>query len=123
MMVDISTFKVFLQTSKYDLQKSYTNLEIEDYKSSTKTLARDTLKRIDRDHHLQQEFEKILQQEKEISNWYFWKDINKILEMDKNDQKVVFSFLQKIVRDYLNVNSPHQVKKKILLFFLISFSF
>jgi hypothetical protein len=82
------------------------------------TPLRDILKRIKKDLYLQQQFEKILNQEKNISYWYFWKDINNIIEMQIKETNQFFSLFQKISRDYLNEESPHEVFIYIYLFIL-----
>ena len=132
MILDVSAFKVSLQnfekTSSYNPQEKKAKFSLmfskdkkekkeEEKELSNKILLRETLKKIGGDLQLQQEFEKILKEENNTSCWYFWKDLNKLIEMDRKDSKNFLSCLRKIVSDYLEENSPHQVK--FLIFFLI----
>ena len=84
---------------------------------------REVLKKIKKDLYFQQEFEKILNKEKNISNWYFWKDLDKIIELKLNETNLLHSAFQKISRDYLNEESPHEVKQFLLFFFFYFFFF
>ena len=120
MILDVSAFKVFLQNDlkektankaiKKKKQKSKKDLKEEYSKEDEKVSIRQILTRIKKDNFLQKEFERILNKEMEISNWFFWKDLNKIIETPNKEPKMLLSFFQKISLEYLNEESPNEVK-------------
>ena len=87
-----------------------------------KNSIREMLKEIESDPLLTKEYERLLNLEMDVSNWFFWKDLNNIIESKIKDKKLLLSFFQRISRDYLSQESAYEVFFVLLFIFVFYFS-